>query len=51
MLRRYEVATDVQAEVKAWHDRAADALTFALPANEARDELLALVESLGNRSG
>jgi geranylgeranyl diphosphate synthase type I len=51
MMRRYEVATDVQAEVKAWHDRAADALTFALPANEARDELLALVESLGNRSG
>ena len=51
MLKHYEVAGDVQAEVRDWHDRSAVALKQSLPSGPARDELARLVESLGVRSG
>jgi geranylgeranyl diphosphate synthase type I len=51
MMRGHEIADDVQQQVSEWHDRARELLTTAAPASRARDELLALVDSLEGRPG
>jgi geranylgeranyl diphosphate synthase type I len=51
MLRRHEIAPDVQERVHAWHDRARDLLDTAVGPSPARDELIAMVESLESRAG
>jgi geranylgeranyl diphosphate synthase, type I len=51
MMRFHEIAPDVQAQVRVWHDRARDLLESAVAPSIARDELFALVESLEGRAG
>lgn len=51
MLRRHEVEPDVQDRVRTWHDRARDLLDAAVGPSPAKDELIALVESLESRVG
>lgn len=51
MMRVHEVAPDVQAQVRVWHDRARGLLAAAAPPSPARDELFGLVASLEARAG
>jgi len=51
MMRLYEIAPDVQEQVRDWHDRARDLLEAAVQPSPARNELFELVESLEARSG
>ena len=51
MMRFHEIAPDVQAQVRAWHDRARDLVEAAVAPSSARDELFELVESLEVRAG
>lgn len=51
LMNRYEIQPLVQAEVRAWHDRAETLLHHAIPDATARAQLDALVESLEVRSG
>jgi geranylgeranyl diphosphate synthase type I len=51
LLLQYEIQPEIQAEVERWHDRAASLIESALPANNARSKLEALVNGLVSRTG
>jgi geranylgeranyl diphosphate synthase type I len=53
LLAAYDAQTEIEAEVRAYHDEARDALFAATGdgLNPARDRLLLLVETLSSRQG
>jgi geranylgeranyl diphosphate synthase type I len=53
LLDRYQIRTQVEHEIRSYHDRASEALGRVIPrgANEAADQLYSLLDSLEHRTG